>query len=186
MTNRNPYAPSSASLRAGDSPGAGEGIWRDEKRIVVAHGCRFPNRCVKCNEPSIEPHKMRKVYWHHPALYLLIFGYAIIYIIVAVIVRKRADIDPGLCEEHLRKRRVWIAIGCIGPFALLFGIPLAADLVDFDAALAMILGVLGFFVTIIVSMINARILYPRRIDERYARLQGADERFLASLPEFLT
>jgi len=186
MAARNPYAPSSASLKVGDSLAAGDGIWRDDKRIIVAHGCSFPNRCVKCNEPSIEPHKMRKVYWHHPALYLLFFLYAIIYVIVALIVRKKAEINPGLCEKHLSRRRMWIAIGWIGSFAVLFAIPMSADVLGFDTGSAMIVGMLCFFLIVIVSIVNARILYPRRIDERYARLQGADERFLASLPDFVS
>ena len=55
----------------------------------------FPHRCVKCNEPTEPPNKRRTVYWHHPAVYVLLLVYVIVYIIVAVIVRKTAKIDPG-------------------------------------------------------------------------------------------
>ncbi len=185
MSARNPYAPSSASLRVGDnSGGSGEGVWRHGDSVIASHGCSFPNRCVKCNEPSVEPNQKRKIYWHHPALYLLFFLYAIIYIIVALIVRQKAEIDPGLCEEHLRKRRMWITIGWVGALLTLFVLPAVAVALDFDGGAAIALGILCFLVVVIVSIMKARILYPRRIDEQYARLQGADERFLASLPNF--
>lgn len=186
MPAQNPYAPSSASLKVSDSLAPGDGIWRDGNRIIVAHGCSFPSRCVKCNEPSVEPRKVRKVYWHHPALYVLFFFYAIIYIIVALIVRKKAEIDPGLCEEHMEKRRLWIIIGWVGSIVSLFVWPMSAGALGIDSWQAFAFGFLAFLVIVIVSIVKARILYPRRIDERYARLQGADERFLASLPDFLT
>lgn len=187
MAARNPYAPSSASLKVGESPAGGEGIWRDGKKIIVAHGCSFPSRCVKCNEPSVEPQKVRKVYWHHPALYILFIFYLIIYIIVALIVRKKAEINPGLCEKHLRKRHVWLAIGWIGSLVSLFGFPMIVDATGAsgdEVAGATALGFFLFLLVLVVSMANARILYPRRIDDRYARLQGAGESFLASLPQF--
>ncbi len=104
--------------------------------------------------------------------------------IVALIVRKKASIDPGLCEEHLHKRRLWITIGWVGTLVTLCGFPIGAVLLGYSGGVGLALGVLCFLVLVIVSMVKARILYPRRIDERYARLQGAGERFLASLPNF--
>jgi hypothetical protein len=56
---------------------------------------------------------------------------------------------------------------------------------NIDSALAPILAVLCFFFFAILGIVKARVLYPKRIDDRYARLLGADERFLASLPNFL-
>ena len=51
--------------------------------------------------------------------------------------------------------------------------------------LAFILAVLVFVFFATLGIVKARILYPRRIDDRYARLLGADQRFLASLPQFM-
>lgn len=186
MSGHNPYAPSKASLKLGSGPVSGDGIWRDDDRVIVAHGAAFPHRCVKCNEPSVEPHKMRKVYWHHPGLYLLFLLYVFIYIVVALIVRKKAEIDPGLCAEHLRKRRTWIAIGWFGSIGSIFVWPAIGAALELEPPVSMGLAFLTFLTIIVVSMVKSRILYPKRIDDRFARLRGADERFLASLPEFLT
>ena len=99
MAGHNPYAPTQASLKSADTPAGTGGLWREGNCLVVARGAAFPRRCVKCNEPSEEPHKLRKVYWHHPAVYLLLLGYAILYIIVALIVRRTMEVNPGLNVE---------------------------------------------------------------------------------------
>ena len=185
MAAHNPYAPSKASLKSGEPAGASGGLWRSGDELIVAHDAAFPHRCVKCNEPTEPPNKRRKVYWHHPAVYVLLLVYVIVYIIVAVIVRKTVKIDPGLCDEHRQKRVLWIAIGWIG---CLFGwIPLAilGRWLGLDPGMMMLLAVVFFLACAITAIVKARILYPKRIDDRFARLKGADQRFLASLPNYL-
>ncbi len=185
MAAHNPYAPSKASLQAGEPTSPGAGLWRSDDELIVAHGAVFPHRCVKCNESTAPPHKTRKVYWHHPAVYVLLLVYVIVYIIVAVIVRKTAQIDPGLCDEHRQKRMLWIAIGWIG---CLFGwIPLAilGRWLGLDPGMVALVSIVFFFACAITAIVKSRILYPKRIDERYARLKGADQRFLASLPSYI-
>jgi len=184
MSGHNPYAPTQASLKSVENVPAAGGLWRDDDKLIVAHGATFPHRCVKCNEPSQPPHKVRKVYWHHPAIYILVFGYAILYIIVALIVRRSAQINPGLCEEHRQKRTLWIAIGWLGSFAAAVAAIVVAHLLNFDAGLGPALAIALFFLVAVLAMIKARVLYPKRIDDNYARLLGADQRFLASLPQF--
>ena len=172
MSGHNPYAPTQASLKSAENVPAAGGLWRDDNRLIVAHGATFPHRCVKCNEPSEPPNKVHKVYWHHPAIYILVFGYVILYIIVALIARRSAEINPGLCEEHQERRRLWIAIGWFGS-------------IGGAIAMAAVLAIIVCFTFAILGIVKSRVLYPRRIDDRYARLMGADERFLASLPQFM-
>jgi MFS family permease len=187
MTANNPYAPSRASLKSGRAPGMNDGeIWRDDDRVIVAHGVLFPHRCVKCNEPAEEPQKIRKVYWHHPTLYLLFFFWAIVYFIVALIVRKSAEIDPGLCTEHRKKRQRWIAIGWIGSLSGLLLLPVIATTLQLDSGWWMVLGAVCFFGFAIVGIVKSRILYPKRIDDRFVRLSGAGDDFLDSLPDFVS
>jgi hypothetical protein len=185
MAGHNPYAPTQASLESADNVPAAGGLWRDDNRLIVAQGATFPHRCVKCNEPSEPPHKMQKVYWHHPAVYLLVFGYAILYIIVALIVRRSAQINPGLCAEHREKRNLWIAIGWFGSIGGAIATIVLARYQHIEGWLAFILAVLVFVFFATLGIVKARILYPRRIDDRYARLLGADQRFLTSLPQFM-
>ena len=173
------------ALKSAEGIPAAGGLWRDDDRLIVAHGATFPHRCVKCNEPSEPPQKARKVYWHHPAIYILLFGYAILYIIVALIVRRSAEINPGLCAEHRERRALWIAIGWLGSFGGAIAAIVLSRLLHFDAWLGAVLAILVFFFVAILGIVKARVLYPKRIDDRYARLLGADDRFLASLPNFM-
>jgi hypothetical protein len=184
MTTHNPYAAPKARVSASATPIGGDSAWREDNQIVMLPGALLPQRCVKCNEPADEPTKTRKVYYHHPALYLLVFGWAIIYIIVALIVRKTAEINPGLCAEHKKQRALWMAISWFGALGSLFLLPMlaAALSIDFGPWMLLCIGLfLGFAIT---GIVKARILYPKKIDDHYARLKGAGENFLASLPQF--
>ncbi len=186
MGRSNPYAPSKASLKAAEISHGG--VWRDGEHVLVAHGASLPQRCVKCNAPVDEPGRIRRVYWHHPSIYLLLLVYVIVYVIVAAIMRKTAEIDPGLCEEHARKRRQWIWIGWLGALFGLIGVPVLGAMMGAEGSgmgAAILAGLCCFLLFAIAGSTNARILYPKRIDANYARLKGADRRFLDGLPKFL-
>ncbi len=147
-------------------------------------GATLPDRCVKCNAPADPPTKERKIYWHHPAVYLLFLLYAFIYIIVALIVRKKAIVAPGLCAEHKSRRRnaliaVWTAF--LAGFIL---VPTAFNQ-DVTVAPWTLLG--GIFLCLgaaIAGTIFTRVVYPKRIDDSYVRLKGCGAQFLDSLPPF--
>jgi hypothetical protein len=186
VDERNPYAPSRASL-AGSAveprlDGGGATLWREGNVLVALPDASMPHRCVKCNEPAVEPTKGRKVYWHHPLLYLLLLLNVLIYAVVAMVVRKKATVAPGLCAEHKKRRGRAITLGWIG---FLSGIVLVyvgeASALGFWGAM---LGVLVMLGSIAAGMIFARIVYAKRIDESYVRLKGCGAPFLNSLPPF--
>jgi len=162
----NPYSPPKAVL----VEHAAGGYWRDGKLVVMPPGGTLPPRCVKCNAPALQPMKPRKVYWHHPAWYLLVFVYMIIYIIVALIVRRRAEVTYGVCAKHRTRRRIFIAVGWIG-------VPLFALLIGVNP----ILGITGVLAALLAGIIGSRLVYPRRITKDEVRLAGCGEAFLASL-----
>jgi hypothetical protein len=85
MGEFNPYAPSKASMAARATASAVDSearVWREGKTVVALQDASLPRRCVKCNEPADQPTKVRSLYWVHPALYLLLFGGALILLIV--------------------------------------------------------------------------------------------------------
>jgi hypothetical protein len=185
MGRSNPYAPTKASLAAAEVKHQTGGVWRDGKHVLVAHGASFPQRCVKCNAEVGGQSKVRKVHWHHPSIYLLLLVYVIVYVVVAAIMRKTAQIDPCLCDEHARKRRRWIWTGWLGALFGLIGVPVLGAMMEAEMIGAIVIGICCFLLFAIAGSTNARILYPSRIDANYARLKGADPRFLAGLPKFL-
>jgi len=182
MSERNPYAPSKASL--GDRPSGGTGrvtAWRDGNVVVMLAGGEIPHRCVKCNEPAEEPTKERTLYWYNPWLYLLVLISILVFAIVALIVRKKAVVSAGLCADHKRRRRNALTVAWIGVLAgtllLLLG-------VTESSSAAALTGVPLMLIAIVVGITLGRVVYPVRIDNDYVRLKGCGEHFLATLPEF--
>jgi hypothetical protein len=169
----NPYAPPRAGLEVQPAGGC----WREGKALVMRAGSALPHRCVKCNEPAAQPIKARWVYWHHPGWYLLILVNVLVYVLVALVVRKRSKIAPGLCSRHRRRRRVFMAIGWGGFFlglAFFFPGPL-------ETAAGPAIGMLIIFAAILAGMSGARIVYPSRITKEEVRLKGCGAEFLDSL-----
>ncbi len=187
QSDQNPYAPSRASLQvtgAAQPADAGTGIsvWRDGDVLITLPGAAMPHRCVKCNEPADEPTKARKVYWHHPALYLLLLFNIIIYAVTAAIVRKKAFVNAGLCMEHKKRRRNALVVAWTGSFA--GAVMMWLGMGSSWGVWGLLLGVLLILASAIGGMIFARIVYAKRIDNSYVRLKGCGIAFLNSLPSF--
>ncbi len=90
-------------------------LHRKGKQLVVELGAVFPDRCLKCNAPAEGFKKRFNVSWHHPALYLLVLLGLLIYVIVALVVRKTARLDIPLCPRHraLRRNLMLAGVGCV-------------------------------------------------------------------------
>src|SRR5579862_1250440 len=101
---------------------AAANVWREGNKLVVPRAWALPARCVKCNAPADPRYTLDKtLYWHHPLIYLLILPGVLIYAIVAIILRKSARVQIGLCTFHGHRRRMRILIGWL---MALFGIGL--------------------------------------------------------------
>ena len=176
----NPYAPPRATLEA--PPDEGLELWRAGKILVCRRDAVFPERCVKCNAPAEPPPVRYKLAWHSSWWYLLILVYVLIYFVVALIVRKRAEIHVGLCEKHQRRRILSRWIGWGGLAAIIAAIYIGGAYGIGGLALAGLLAILPWaFVAIILSPQ----LRAARIDKDYVRVRGCGKEFLASLPEFI-
>jgi hypothetical protein len=162
----NPYAAPKAALE----DRAATDYRRDGKNVVVTPGGALPPRCIRCNAPAVQPMKTHKLSWHHGAWYLLILVNIVVYIIVALIVRKRAQVTYGLCAQHHKRRRIFSLIGWVG-----FFLGFAAILVE------PILGTVTAVAAILVGLFGSRLAYPTRITKEEVRLGGCGEPFLASL-----
>ncbi|MBL8268746.1 hypothetical protein [Steroidobacter sp.] len=178
-SSNNPYAPSQASLNGGTVRDYSN-VWRFEKIVILVPDSDLPDRCVKCNDPAEQPTKTRKVYWHHPGFYAVLLINVILYVIVALIARKTAEVNPGLCTRHKQKRNLGLAIGWGG---LLVGIAVTVVAAGDNPGVAM-LGILGGITCILVGLFMSRVVYAKRIDDKYVQLKGCGAPFLDALPEF--
>ena len=155
-------------------------VWRNNSLLVMTKEALLPNRCIKCNAPADEQLK-RKLTWHHPALYLLALASLLIYIVVALVVRKSATVNVGLCEHHSSARRRNVLITCALAFACVVSF-VAASLLEDGTFVA--LGVLLLLATAIYGIVTLRVVVPTKIDNYFVWLKGIDANYLQQFPEW--
>ncbi|HYU34954.1 MAG TPA: hypothetical protein VEW48_22620 [Thermoanaerobaculia bacterium] len=187
----NPYAPPQSNLQGvvetpqGQMFGTpGGGVWRTGDLLVMQKGASLPYRCLVCNQPASVQFP-RKMYWHHPWVYLMILPGILIYAIIAMIVRKRADVVLPLCAEHAAKRKrsaTWGNLLLISGFVVMFG---SCSLIDSagDGNFGLVLG-LGFLLLIVglIVAVGANPVVPKKIDDYYVWLRKVSASYLAALP----
>jgi hypothetical protein len=168
-------------MMEGASPAQPGLVWRSNRRMVLRSQTPMPDRCVQCNAPANGFRLKRQLSWHHPALYLLLFLNLLIYAIVAVIVRKKARIDIGLCESHRRKRKTYMAISW---GSALIGIALICAAAAGYGGMLALLGVVLLLGGAILGAAKVVIVSATKIDKDLVWVKGAGKSFLAELQEW--
>jgi double zinc ribbon protein len=149
--------------------------------LVVPRDSVLPALCVKCGNTPNEPWVRITFSWHHPGYYFLIIS-PIIYVIVALIVRKRIKVSIPLCKTHksIRRKRLWIAaillIGCI-PLPAALAVYVGNDAAGIVSAW---LGI-GMFIAGLFFLAYAPPLKAIKIGSASAEFKGACQEFLTSL-----
>ena len=178
MDEYNPYAPPKA-VAGPSTMHDSERCWRRGPSVILAVDGALPPRCVKCNAPAELPIRKRTIYWHQPFWYLLVLLWVIVYVLVAIIVRRTAKIAPGLCTAHRKQRGGRIATAWAMWLASLGALVLA---IAYSSGTVAIGAAVLFLAAIIYGSIMSRILWPVRMDATMTELRGAGPEFLDSLP----
>jgi len=164
--------------------GTRDGLWREGRLLVMHKMAPLPDRCVKSNRPANGRRLRRKLYWHHPAVFLAILAHLLIYIILALVLRKKATIHIGLSDEWFaRRRRVIATASCLMAVSVLLVILGIVGLETSDgSALLIVVGILLFIGAAIYGLLCARMVAPTRITDTHVWLKGVHPDFLADLP----
>jgi hypothetical protein len=159
----------------------GTGIWREKSTLVMSKGATLPPYCIRCNEPTHGKVLKRKLSWHHPAIYLIILVALLIYFVVAMVLRKNATVEIGLCEKHLalRRRNIWITW-----LLCLFGVLGFMMAVVAEESAYMLLSLAFFLGAIIWGVVAVRVVSPAKIDDKFVWLKGVNEDYLNRFPEW--
>lgn len=186
MDKSNPYASPTESappVRVVQQNQTG-GVWRQGKLLVMHKHAQLPPYCVKSNQP-VETHLPKKLQWHHPAIAFTILAGLIVYVILAVILTKRANIQLPLTQEW-RSRRVkritiaWI-ISLAGVACFPMGIVLMESSPDSVAPLMFLLGLFLFIGGLIYAIVTVRLVALTRITDTHVWLKGVHPDYLARL-----
>ncbi|MBC7855727.1 MAG: hypothetical protein IAF94_20035 [Pirellulaceae bacterium] len=185
----NPYA--SPQISGGYAPGlesaAGfPGLWRQGNLLVMHKQAPLPPICLKSGEPATQRLK-RKLQWHEPWLALTVLIAIPVYVIIALIMTKRATLMIGLTDEWAarRKTRIMIALGIMffGIGLAVLGIFLGSQGQGSEGWFGLLPGALVVLVlAALYGQYACRLVWPKRITDQYVWLQGVHPSFLDRLP----
>jgi hypothetical protein len=183
MKEFNPYAAPEVDIDTGPRHADGADVWRDGKNLIMAKGAPLPDRCLKCNAPAEGIVLKRKLSWHPPLYYAVLFLVGPIpYVVIALIVRKTAPGQLPFCPMHRRKRRRAIAVGWLlalaGVVLVLTGASLNDPVNGYLALSGLIVAIIG----LIYGVARSQIPSPSKIDKEYVWLKGVSPALLATLP----
>jgi hypothetical protein len=156
------------------------GVRVEGKFLVIRDDTVLPNRCVKTNEEVDAKPVKKTLYWSHPALALLILVNFLVFLIVALIVRKKCQVTYYLSEDQKSRRRIKIASASfISLLALVVGIVLAMD----DQWIGLIVGLIVCLFAIICAAVFASTMRIAKVKGREFWISGATPVFLQSLSD---
>jgi len=182
----NPYAAPMADVLVKDRHlDSSIDAWRDGKMLVVRKGAELPDRCLKCAAPARGYRFSRSLSWHKPVWALTFLISPILYALVYFFVRWRARVTVGLCPRHRRNRARAIALGWLAALAGLGSIIAGGMVSDSLQPIALIGGIVLWFVGMICGAVGSQVLVPRRIDKHFVWLSKVSPDYLAAFPDWI-
>lgn len=155
--------------------------WRKGKLLVTARQSHLPDRCIKCNAPVGKRPIKRTIYWHHPAIFVTIPAGLLIYVILALVLRKRAVVQFAVCRAHRTRHAAHVGISWL---MVLGGIGLVITAIAADLPALALAGVAMFFAGLVYAVVTVPYLKPTQIDNSFAWLKGCCPEYLATFPEW--
>ena len=144
--------------------------------LVVPVKYDFPAVCLLTGKTVDLVRMRRTLSWHHPLIALTFFIGVLIYLVIALIVRKQAKISFCINRAERSRRRKW-HLANWGIFLMTFISLIIAGSTGISALFW--LSPVCFIGSLVVYYMKVRYLYPTRIDTKVAVIRGI-------LPEVMT
>lgn len=195
---QNPYADLTPAQQSAPQPYAPPygaqnpvGIWARGDMMIFHKQAVFPDICLKSGKPAGGSRFKQNLSWFPPWIVVTLFVAWIIFLILALIMTKKAKIDVGVLPEFKQRRRLHMGIGLSAMFVAIFcGIGGIAWAINTDpdvhpaAIVLMIGGLLGFLASLIYLNIAPRLFKVKKITDFYVYLQGIHPDVIKQLPQF--
>ncbi len=148
-----------------------------EHVMVSAHNSVFPLVCPKCGEAAHQPHRTELTYIN-PWWYLTLAGGVVVFAVIAVILQKKATLNPHICAACVQRSKRLKLLPLVGMAAFV------SSLFTIDSSFVWVVGV-GFaflLFTLIYSGVKAKLLVPKLITRDTVTLKNVHPNFRAILP----
>jgi hypothetical protein len=156
------------------------GVWRYDDLLIVGHNAILPSRCVKCNAPTDLPLRRMRLTWYSPFAYLGLLLGVLPFVMVVVATQRQLTVNIGVCREHRNRARMGIVVGVLGGL-LAFALVLVA--VDVRDTSPLVAAAIVFSGSLVACLFLKRTVWPKRIEDTFARIKGVCPEFLSMLPE---
>ena len=188
MDETNPYAAPMVETTLAPKPTSWKGLWRDKRDLVMHKDAKLPNVCVKTGVQTTRAGIVRRMSWYSPWVALAILVNLILFIILALVLSKKATVEIPLSDDARATRRSNLMI------CWAFGLASLAAMIGCILVLLNSLNphpffVGGFFVALILMIVTvmigqrfSRILRPTRITKTHIWLRGVHGNILDHLP----
>ncbi len=183
----NPYAPPEAEVE--HFPDQAMDIWRDDKLLVLRPDADLPDRCITCNQSAERVRQRSIIYAYHwgaiVLIVVLLLAFLPIGLLVALLLRKRAQVTYGLCPRHRRMRfKLGAAAVAFMLLAIVVVFALGSGILIADSGLLVGVSVSSFAIALILALIRGQPVRGKKITDEYWVLKGPRAPFLESLPKF--
>jgi hypothetical protein len=161
---------------------------RGTKLIVPApptgQAAILPPPCIRCGAPADGKPVEKTLYWHHPAIYLAILAGVLIYVILAMVLRKSIKVRVPLCAHHAKRRGTAITLAWVLP---LVGIADAFILPQFnvDGGVVALITVVLILTGLVTWAVVANPIRPSLINQFQAEFTGVCRAYLQQVPEWV-
>lgn len=162
-------------------------IVRQGSKLIFAapapgQAVELPPMCIRCGVASNGKPLKKTFYWHHPAIYLVLLISPIIYVIVALVVRKTMKVNVPLCLEHAKRRSIWVTLAWVLP---LIGLADAIILPQFnvDGGIVALLTTALVLAGLVIWAVVGSPIRPKFIDQSRGEFSGFCEVFLQQFSE---
>jgi hypothetical protein len=139
------------------------------KTLIVPKNYAFPPVCLVTGRTDDLVEVRRKLSWHASGVYLLILINLLIYIIVAMVVRKTSEHTFYLSRQERDSRRKWTVVGWItvlaGIGSLVVGAAMETPAMIIACPILLIAGIVVFYTKV-------QLLRAERISETSASIRG--------------
>lgn len=141
----------------------------------------LPAQCIKCGAPADDKPVERKYYWHHPALYLLLVS-PLIYLVVAVVVRKSMKVRVSLCIRHTQRRSIGVTLAWVLPVVGIADAFILPQL-NVDGGVVALITVVLILAGLVIWAVVGNLIRPKSIDQYRGIFTGFCENFLQQFQE---